>query len=249
MGGLITEVADYQNTPSSIGYTFHYYVTRMNDNMLKMRKQIKLLAINGVAPTEENIRNGTYPYIVDAYMVTRENPTPETQKFVDWFISQQGQQLVEDVGYVPLYEASPNHQDNNDEYNQTLYLSVISRLCYCAVVGVADGGCAGCLYYHAEFSGEMLFSIPLMIRRISLLQLQLWLSAEYALFFCVMCCVGWQFTRRTQSELKSRLHCWLVFAPVYLWLILWNIIFTSRQRKLRCWKVSAISFCLLSGYP
>ncbi|MFE4067841.1 ABC transporter ATP-binding protein, partial [Escherichia coli] len=37
----------------------------------------------------------------------RENPTPETQKFVDWFISQQGQQLVEDVGYVPLYEASP----------------------------------------------------------------------------------------------------------------------------------------------
>lgn len=107
MGGLITEVADYQNTPSSIGYTFHYYVTRMNDNMLKMRKQIKLLAINGVAPTEENIRNGTYPYIVDAYMVTRENPTPETQKFVDWFLSPQGQQLVENVGYVPLYEASP----------------------------------------------------------------------------------------------------------------------------------------------
>ena len=52
-----------------------------------------------------------------------------------------------------------------------------------------------------SFLGEMLFSIPLMIRRISLLQLQLWLSAEYALFFCVMCCVGWQFTRRTQSEL------------------------------------------------
>lgn len=59
----------------------------MNDNMLKMRKQIKLLAINGVAPTEENICNGTYLYIVDAYMVTRENSTPETQKFVDWFIS------------------------------------------------------------------------------------------------------------------------------------------------------------------
>ena len=121
----------------------------------------------------------------------------------------------------------PNHQDNNDEYNQTLYLSVISRLCYCAVVGVADGGCAGCLYYHAEFSGG-----NAVLRRISLLQLQLWLSAEYALFFCVMCCVGWQFTRRTQSELKSRLHCWLVFAPVYLWLILWNIIFYIAPAKI-----------------
>lgn len=36
-------------------------------------------------------------------MVTRENPTPETQKLVDWFLSPQGQQLVQDVGYVPLY--------------------------------------------------------------------------------------------------------------------------------------------------
>ncbi len=76
-----------------------------------------------------------------------------------------------------------------------------------------------------SFLGEILFSIPLMHRRISLLQLQLWLSAEYALFFCAMVGVGWQFARRTPPELKSRLHCWLVFAPVYFWLLLWNIIF------------------------
>ncbi len=42
-------------------------------------KNIKLLAINGIAPTAENIRNGKYPYIVDAFMVTRENMTSETQ--------------------------------------------------------------------------------------------------------------------------------------------------------------------------
>ncbi|HEI2507536.1 TPA: hypothetical protein SI532_004347, partial [Escherichia coli] len=83
-----------------------------------------------------------------------------------------------------------------------------------------------------SFLMEMLFSNSFMHRRISLLELQLWLSAEYALFFCVMCCVGWQFTRRTQSELKSRLHCWLVFAPVYLWLILWNIIFYIAPAKI-----------------
>lgn len=35
-------------------------------------------------------------------MVTRENPTADTQKIVDWFLSPQGQRLVEDVGYVPL---------------------------------------------------------------------------------------------------------------------------------------------------
>lgn len=76
-----------------------------------------------------------------------------------------------------------------------------------------------------SFLGEILFSIPLIIRRISLLELQLWLSAEYTLVFCAMVGVGWQFACRTQSELKNRQHYWLVFAPVYFWLLLWNIIF------------------------
>ena len=37
-----------------------------------------------------------------------------------------------------------------------------------------------------SFLGEILFSIPLMIRRISLLELQLWLSVVYALCPCRM---------------------------------------------------------------
>ncbi len=89
----------------------------------------------------------------------------------------------------------PNHQDNNDEYNQTLYLSVIlgfvivPLLVWPTVVALA-----ACIIT-LSFLGEILFSIPLMHRRISLLQLQLWLSAEYALFFCAMVGVGWQFAQ------------------------------------------------------
>ncbi|MEO3991604.1 hypothetical protein VSR74_17505 [Pseudocitrobacter sp. Cyp-38S] len=41
------------------------------------------------------------------YLVTWENPTPETQKLVAWFLSPQGQQLVQDVGYVPMQKALP----------------------------------------------------------------------------------------------------------------------------------------------
>ncbi|VEF19825.1 membrane protein; ATP binding protein of ABC transporter [Escherichia coli] len=79
-----------------------YYATQMNAD-----KNIKLLAINGIAPTAENIRNGKYPYIVDAFMVTRENTTSETQKLLEWFLTPQGQSLVEDVGYVPMYKTLP----------------------------------------------------------------------------------------------------------------------------------------------
>ncbi|OSL68641.1 putative ATP binding protein of ABC transporter [Escherichia coli TA054] len=101
MAGVIHKVAAYQNTQNSIGYTFRYYATQMNKNLLK---DIKLLAVNGITPSSENICNGTYPYIVDAYMVTREKSTPQARKFVDWFLTPQGQQLVQDVGYVPLYK-------------------------------------------------------------------------------------------------------------------------------------------------
>ncbi|XNM84344.1 PstS family phosphate ABC transporter substrate-binding protein [Escherichia coli] len=98
MEGMIKVVAEYRNTNNAIGYTFRYYATQMNAD-----KNIKLLAINGIAPTAENIRNGKYPYIVDAFMVTRENMTSETQKLVEWFLTPQGQSL-EDVGYVPMYK-------------------------------------------------------------------------------------------------------------------------------------------------
>lgn len=101
MEGVIHKVAEYQNNLPAIGYTFRYYATQMNAN-----KGIKLLDINGIAPTVENIRNGSYPYTVDVYMVTREHPTAETQKLVDWFLSPQGQRLVQDVGYVPLYRSN-----------------------------------------------------------------------------------------------------------------------------------------------
>ncbi|GAR44797.1 PBP superfamily domain protein [Salmonella enterica] len=101
MDGMIKVIAEYRNTHGAIGYTFRYYATQMNAD-----KNIKLLAVNGIAPTVDNIRNGTYPYTVDVYMVTREHPTAETQKLVDWFLSPQGQQLVQDVGYVPLYSAA-----------------------------------------------------------------------------------------------------------------------------------------------
>lgn len=99
MSGIIDVVAEYQNTQGAIGYTFRYYATQMNSD-----KGIKLLAINGIYPSESSIRNGSYPYSTDVYMVTRENPTPETQKIVAWFTGPQGQLLVQNVGYVPLYK-------------------------------------------------------------------------------------------------------------------------------------------------
>ncbi|MBN9104887.1 MAG: substrate-binding domain-containing protein [Propionibacteriaceae bacterium] len=97
MGGILSKVADYRNSSAAIGYSFRWYATVMNGN-----PGIKLLAVDGVEPTPENIRNGTYPFTVDVYAVTAGTTNPNAKKLVDWVVSDEGQSLIEQVGYVGL---------------------------------------------------------------------------------------------------------------------------------------------------
>ena len=97
MGGLMRQVASYRNSQNALGYSFRYYSTQMERDA-----KVRLLQVNGIAPTTENIRNGTYPFTVKVYMATAGKPTLATQKLMDWFVSPQAQQLIADVGYVPL---------------------------------------------------------------------------------------------------------------------------------------------------
>lgn len=97
MGGAVRRVATYRNAAQSIGYSFRYYATQMQN-----QAAIKLLSVDGIAPTVENIRSGTYPFTVDVFMVTAGEPTPAARKFMDWVLSPLGQKLIQDTGYVPL---------------------------------------------------------------------------------------------------------------------------------------------------
>ena len=96
MGGIIDRVADYRNYEEAIGYSFRYYASGMNKN-----ENIKLLAIDGIEPTAENIKNGKYPYIVNVYLVTREDvKNPNLDSLINWLLSAQGQEMIESIGYV-----------------------------------------------------------------------------------------------------------------------------------------------------
>lgn len=100
MGGMIRQVAAYQNSRGAIGYTFRYYATTMVGN-----DRVKLLSIDGVAPTVENIRNGAYPLTVGVYAVTLKSNTKQSvADFLAWMQSAEGQALVEKTGYVGVGE-------------------------------------------------------------------------------------------------------------------------------------------------
>lgn len=98
MDGIIRATARYKNYDSALGFSFRFYSTEMVKD-----QQIKLLKINNVAPTEENIRNGSYPLTADFYAITlKENANPNTQALLEWILSPQGQELIQRTGYTPL---------------------------------------------------------------------------------------------------------------------------------------------------
>jgi phosphate transport system substrate-binding protein len=101
MGGIISQTADYRNYPGAIGYSFLFYATEMVGN-----GKIRLLEIDGIAPTRENIRNGTYPLANDFYAITAGSDNPNLDGLLEWITSEQGQKIVEKVGYTPILPSS-----------------------------------------------------------------------------------------------------------------------------------------------
>jgi len=97
MGDILSQVADYRNSRGAIGYSFRWYATVMN-----AKAGLKLLSIDGVAPSVENIRNGSYPFTVGVHAVTAGTTNSNVPKLIDWVRSAQGQALIEQVGYVGL---------------------------------------------------------------------------------------------------------------------------------------------------
>lgn len=100
MSGIIEKVSDYRSKSNSIGFSFRYYVEGIIQN-----PDIKMLSVNGIAPTAENIRNGSYPIVTPMYAVTYEENTNENvDLLLQWILSEEGQYIIEETGYVGVSE-------------------------------------------------------------------------------------------------------------------------------------------------
>lgn len=99
MGEIIDAVALFDNDVSAIGYSYYYYVQNMWGD-----ENIKYLAIDDIMPSDETIGDGSYPIISTTCMVLRKDE-PEgsnARKLADWILSEEGQAVAEENGYVKL---------------------------------------------------------------------------------------------------------------------------------------------------
>jgi phosphate transport system substrate-binding protein len=85
-------------TGASIGFSFRYYMDGIVEN-----SSVKMLSLNGVYPSRENIQNRTYPIVAQFYAIYRaDNDNENVKTLIDWILSDEGQSLIEQTGYVRI---------------------------------------------------------------------------------------------------------------------------------------------------
>lgn len=92
-GVMMTSVS--QNT-HAIGYIS---LGSLNDS-------VKALKIDGAEATVENIKNGSYKVSRPFNIATKENVSEVAKDFVDFILSEDGQKIVEQNGYISALDAS-----------------------------------------------------------------------------------------------------------------------------------------------
>lgn len=82
-----------ETTPNAIGYIDLPYVT----------SKMKALSINGVAPTEKNVLNGSYKVWGIGYYMTKGQPTGATKAFIEYIQSSKFQNgSLKKLKFIPL---------------------------------------------------------------------------------------------------------------------------------------------------
>lgn len=94
--GIISEVRE---NPNAIGYDGLGYVT----------SEVKMLALSSldnpdifVLPSAETVADNTYLISRNLYMYTPDQPTGEIRAYLDWIMAPEAQQIVKDLGFVPI---------------------------------------------------------------------------------------------------------------------------------------------------
>jgi phosphate transport system substrate-binding protein len=91
-------VAEVRQNPNALGY----------DGLGYVPKDLKMIAIAKeaggayVLPSIATVNDKSYPIARDLYMYTNGEPSGVVKTYLDWILSSEAQQIVADLGFVPV---------------------------------------------------------------------------------------------------------------------------------------------------
>lgn len=93
MAGNEQIASEVAKNPNGIGYVGLAYTSAPG---------IKIVSIDGTLPSKETVLNKSYPYARPTFYYTNGEPTGEAAKFVEFTLGDEGQKIVEKVGFVSI---------------------------------------------------------------------------------------------------------------------------------------------------
>lgn len=107
MASVLTDVQDAGTDDPlayALGYSIYYYYHISGPLLLYPEDSLKLLAVEGVYPTDETIADGSYSLAGYNYAVVRADEPEDSpaRRMVEFMLSEQGQQCVVNAGFGAL---------------------------------------------------------------------------------------------------------------------------------------------------
>jgi phosphate transport system substrate-binding protein len=98
--GMMGPIDMLTNDTLGLGYSIYFF-----KEFMSVSEKIIAVPIEGVAPTYNNIFTQQYPLTENIVLVTRRgiDPAGNAAKLCEYFLSEEGQALVKECGYVPLF--------------------------------------------------------------------------------------------------------------------------------------------------
>ena len=99
MASVYSELSVFQN---GICFSPHYYKEYIIREAVGAGN-IKTIAIDGISPDENSIKNKTYPFVANVYVSIRSdmNHNSMTYKLYEWLQTEAGKRVISESGYVP----------------------------------------------------------------------------------------------------------------------------------------------------
>jgi phosphate transport system substrate-binding protein len=93
MAGNEQIASEVSKNPNGVGYVGLAYTKASG---------IKVVPIDGATPSKESVLEKKYPYARPTFYYTNGEPSGAAKQFVDFTVSDAGQKIVDQVGFVPI---------------------------------------------------------------------------------------------------------------------------------------------------
>ena len=99
MGELVDSIAEYNNSANAIGFSVYYYIDQMYS-----KPGLRLLAVDGVTPSNETIADQSYPLCNEFYAAILQDSAADSpeRRIYEWLSTDAGRSCIERSGYVAV---------------------------------------------------------------------------------------------------------------------------------------------------